>query len=198
MPQAEEIQVVTPNLCVWGAYATDLKCDLTSAAYVHQGSMVLIDPIALADEAWKDLLKLGAPRAVLLTNGNHLRDAAHFRQLCGIPVVGSVGTREEIGKDVDVVLLGHEVIHGLMSISIPGAGAGETAFLSEDGILMIGDAVVNLGGELALLPDKYAIDAKQNRESLSKLIDLNFNIMTFAHGLPVTQGAKERLKGLIG
>lgn len=197
MSKAEEIQVVTPNLCVWSAYSPEVKCDLSSAAYVHDGALVLVDPVALAEDAWNDLLKLGAPRAILLTNGNHLRDAAHYRALCRIPVVGSIGTREELGKEIDVVMLGKEVIHGLRPISIPGAGAGETAFLSAEGILMLGDAVVNLGGEMALLPDKYAKDAKQNRESLRTLLGLNFNLITFAHGLPVTQGAVDKLRALV-
>lgn len=198
MPKAEEIQVVAPNLCVWSAYSPEVKCDLTSAAYVHQGSLVLIDPVALADAAWNDLLKLGEPRAILLTSGNHLRDAVLYKNLCRIPVAGSVGTREELGKDVDVVLFGTEVIHGLKPIMLPGAGPGETAFLSEEGILMLGDAILNLGNELALLPDKYAKDSKQSRESLRKLLALDFNTVTFAHGLPLTQQAKERLQAVIG
>lgn len=197
MPQADEFQVVTPNLCVWSAYSPEVKCDLCSSAYVHQGSLVLIDPVKLGDEAWNDLLKLGEPRAIVLTNGNHLRDTAHFRALAKVPVVAGVEARRELGKEVDVVLFGTEVIHGLAPIGIPGAGAGETAFLGEGGILFIGDAVINQGGELSLLPEKYCTDAKQSRESLKKLLTLSFETIVFAHGLPITQNAKERLTQVI-
>lgn len=198
MKKAEEIQVVSPQLCVWSAYSDDCKCDLSSAAYIHDGSLVLVDPIRLADEAWKDLLKLGEPRVILLTSGNHLRDADYYRKLCRIPVAASVDTRHELGKEIDVVLIGNETVHGLQPINIPGAGPGETAFLSKEGILLLGDAIVNLGGDLQLLPSKHAKDPKQNKESLRKLLGLSFEIVTFAHGLPLTQGAKEKLKNVIG
>src|SRR5689334_1039807 len=98
MAKAEEFQVVNPNLCVWSAFCNEAKVDLTSAAYIHEGSMVLVDPIGLAEAAWNDLLKFGAPRAVLLTNGNHLRSAMHYRALCRIPVVSSVEARHENRK----------------------------------------------------------------------------------------------------
>lgn len=198
MAKAEEFQTVNANLCVWSAYSNECKTDLWSAAYAQQGSLVLVDPIELAEPAWKELLQLGEPRAILLTNGNHLRDAAHYRALCRIPVAASVHARHEIGKDVDVVLIGNEVIHGLKPIGIPGAGPGEMAFLSKEGILLLGDAIINLKGETQVLPDKYAVDPKQNRESLKKLLDLSFETVTFAHGLPVTQNAKEALRKVIG
>lgn len=198
MPKAEEFQVVAPNLCVWSAYSPEIKAELYSTAYINSGSIELIDPVELSEPAWNDLLKLGTPRSVLLTSGNHLRDADLYRKKCRIPVVGSVGTREDLGKEVDVVLFGTEVIHGLKPVPLPGGGPGETAFLSADGVLILGDVLISMGGELAVLPDKYCTDAKKLRESLRKLLDLEFNTVTFAHGLPLTQKAKERLAAVIG
>ncbi len=198
MPKAEEIQVIAPNLAVWSVYSTEYKCDFFSIAYVHKGSLILFDPVELTPDAWADLTKLGEPRAILLTSGNHLRDVAHYRALTRIPVAASVDARHELGKEIDVVLFGSELIHGVRPIGIPGAGPGETAYLTEDGVLILGDAIISSGDGLQILPDKYAADGKQNRESLRKLLDLEFHTIIFAHGLPVTQGAKDKLKILIG
>lgn len=197
MPQAEEFQVVNANLCVWSAYSSEAKCDLNAAAYIHDGSIVLVDPVKLSDAAWNDLLKLGSPRAIVLTNANHLRDAAYYKQLAKVPVAAGVDARRELGKEVDVVLFGTELIHGLSPISISGAGVGETAFLGKEGTLFIGDAIINPGGELSLLPGKYCTDEKQSRESLRKLLTLSFETVTFAHGLPITQNAKTKLAQVI-
>ena len=66
-------------------------------------------------------------------------------------------------------------------------------------MLALGDAVINLDSEkgLELLPDKYCDDPRENRRSLEKLLALDFHILTFAHGLPVTQRAKEKLRALL-
>jgi hypothetical protein len=62
----------------------------------------------------------------------------------------------------------------------------------------MGDAIVNFGSaEFTLLPEKYCLDQKQGRQSLKKLLGVEFQAMTFAHGLPVVSGAKERLEGLL-
>jgi glyoxylase-like metal-dependent hydrolase (beta-lactamase superfamily II) len=198
MPKADEFQLVAPNLAVWSAYSKECKCDFYSTAYINNGFLVLIDPVVLAAEAWADLTRLGDPGAILLTSANHLRDVAHYRKLCHIPVVASPDTRRELHEEVDVVVFGKDLVHGMRPILIPGAAIGETAYLSEDGVLAIGDAVINTGNGLQFLPDKYAVDGKQSRESLHQLLALDFHTITFAHGLPVTQGAKEKLKALIG
>jgi glyoxylase-like metal-dependent hydrolase (beta-lactamase superfamily II) len=87
---------------------------------------------------------------------------------------------------------------GLQALPIPGAVAGETAYLTPEGYLFLGDAVINLESHgLALLPDKYCRDPRQNRLSLKTLLDYEFSIVTFAHGLPLRQQAKERLRALL-
>ena len=59
--------------------------------------------------------------------------------------------------------------------------------------------MLNLDSEkgLELLPDKYCQDARQLRDSLRRLLDLDFHTLTVAHGLPVTQHARKKLSDLL-
>jgi glyoxylase-like metal-dependent hydrolase (beta-lactamase superfamily II) len=66
------------------------------------------------------------------------------------------------------------------------------------GIVLIGDAVMNAPGRgLHLLPNQYIEDRKLARTSLRKLLELNFETVTFAHGHPLTKNAKKRLAAFL-
>jgi glyoxylase-like metal-dependent hydrolase (beta-lactamase superfamily II) len=135
----------------------------------------------------------------LLTNGNHVRDAIALRDQHKIPVVTAPDTRRDITElKPDVVMLPNELLYGITMISIPGATPGETAFYSNTGVMLLGDAIIIVGtAGLEFLPAKYCSDAKQNRASLRRLLDYDFHTLTLAHGAPITSHAKERLTALL-
>jgi glyoxylase-like metal-dependent hydrolase (beta-lactamase superfamily II) len=58
----------------------------------------------------------------------------------------------------------------------------------------MGDTLLNQGDRgLTLLPDAYIEDKKQLLKSLQKLLELNFKIITFAHGDPIVQDAQQTI-----
>lgn len=197
---ADELQAVSDSLFHWSVYDPEVKCELGSIAVKVASGLVVVDPIPLALEAWTELLAGSPLRAIFLTNGNHVREAESLRKKHGVPIVTAPATYKEVAPlRPDVTLLENELVYGASAVPIPGATAGETAFHFDNGVLAIGDAVINLDSEkgLELLPDKYCVDARQNRRSLEKLLPLEFHTLTFAHGLPVTQRAKEKLRALL-
>jgi glyoxylase-like metal-dependent hydrolase (beta-lactamase superfamily II) len=156
--------------------------------------------VPLAETAWKELLALAPLRAILLTNGNHVRDTVALRLQHQVPVVTAPDTRRDITElRPDVTLLPNEWLYGITPIAIPGATPGETAFYSKTGVMILGDAVINTSPEAGLefLPDKYCANAEQNRASLRKLLNFDFHTLTLAHGAPVTTRAKEKLSALL-
>jgi glyoxylase-like metal-dependent hydrolase (beta-lactamase superfamily II) len=197
---ADEFQALTGTLYHWSVYEPTLKCDLCCTTLNLSGGLVAIDPVPLAESAWKELLAVAPLRAILLTNGNHVRASEALRKRHRVPVVTAPATRKDITElKADVVLLENELLYGITPIPIPGATPGETAFYSNTGVMIIGDAVINTSSEkgLELLPDKYCADSKQNRESLRKLLKFDFHTLAFAHGTPVTTHAKEKLTSLL-
>jgi glyoxylase-like metal-dependent hydrolase (beta-lactamase superfamily II) len=197
---AEEFQALSETLYHWSVYEPEVKCEIGCTALKLASGWVVIDPVPLADAAWKELLTLEPLRAILLTNGNHVRNAATLRERHKVPIVTAPDTRRAITElKPDVTLLPNELLYGITPVSIPGATEGETAFYSQTGVMVLGDAIINTSTErgLELLPDKYCDDAEQNRASLRKLLSFDFHTLTFAHGTPVTTRAKEKLVALL-
>jgi glyoxylase-like metal-dependent hydrolase (beta-lactamase superfamily II) len=198
---AEEYQTLAKGVFHWSFYSPAVKCEMGASALLTPNGVVVIDPAPLADAAWDELMAMGPLRAILLTNGNHVRIAAELRTKYHVPIVVAPDTRKDIGEiKADVLLMPNELLYGIAAVPIPGATPGETAFhYAPYGVLILGDAVINTGVEkgLEFLPDKYCTDAKQNRESLRTLLTLDFNILIPAHGAPVTSHAKEKLSALL-
>jgi glyoxylase-like metal-dependent hydrolase (beta-lactamase superfamily II) len=187
-------------VCHWSVYEPSVKCEIGCTAIKAGSGWVVIDPVPLSQASWDELLAEAPLRAILLTNGNHVRDAASLRKRHEVPIVTAPDTRRDITElRPEVTLLPGELLYGIQAIPIPGATPGETAFYSDTGVLVLGDAVINMSTDrdLEFLPDKYCIDAKQNRESLRKLLAFDFKILTMAHGAPVTAHARAKLAGLL-
>ena len=74
-------------------------------------------------------------------------------------------------------------------------------FITEDSALVIGDLVSggrkDIGipdGEIGIPGPEYYVDLGKARNSLRELLALPFSLMCFAHGTPITSGAKEVLR----
>jgi hypothetical protein len=198
MPTANETQRVAPRLWIWGSYDPAAKCDLTSTAIWVRSGMVLIDPIRLATRALDELIQHARPVAIILTNGNHARSARWYSDRFGIPLMAHADAVPELGLAVERTISDGEKVQDLVVIAITGAQAGEIALYAANGTLVVGDALIHLESHgFALLPDKYCTDAALMRESLRKLLRFEFELLTFAHGLPIIDHARQRFEQLI-
>lgn len=191
---ASELQPLSPTLAFWQAYEPAVKCDLSSHALLTPHGWVLIDPIALAQPG-----ELSGPvSAILLTNANHARAAQWWKEKTGAPIYAPVAAVAELDLVPDFTLAdGDSAPGGLRTIALPGGAPGETAYLGH-GICFVGDALIHLASHgFALLPEKYCTDARQLPLSLRKLLSYDFGILTFAHGTPLLDRARERLAHLL-
>lgn len=199
MNSSDEVQEVAPGLFVWQLYDEAVKAELTSCAVSVGGALVLFDPVPLSPEAMEELLAHGQPAAVVLTNGNHARAAEQYRDRFRIPVSASREAEADLGFAPDEYLAEGDTLGGVFTVhGLPGAGPGEIALHHQAGRLHIGDALINfepLG--FSRLPDKYCKAPAKLRESLRKLLPLEFSLLTFAHGLPLVTRAHERFAQLL-
>jgi hypothetical protein len=196
--RADEFQSVRADTLFWQAYEPAVKCDLSSCARIFGKELVFIDPIPLAADALAELAELATPVAVILTSGNHARAAVKFREKFSIPIHAHAAAVPELGITVDGLLTeGGEAPGGLEVMEIEGAAAGEIALIG-GGIAHVGDAVINLEPMgFSLLPDKYCADPRTMRMSLGKLLRFDFELLTFAHGLPLVSHARQRLAQIL-
>jgi len=197
MAKADEIIVLHPAIRWWSAFDSSVKCDLCSTAYRSLQGWVLIDPIELKKEALEELTAEAPIAAIFLTNENHARAADFYRDRFNVSVWSSEKAKKNIDLKIDGVF--SETPHfDLEVIDIPGATEGEVCFVAPEGIVIIGDAVVNLPDcEFSLLPSKYAWNDRMNRESLQKLLDHPLELCIFAHGSPVRGKIGDRVAALL-
>jgi glyoxylase-like metal-dependent hydrolase (beta-lactamase superfamily II) len=169
------LRLVRDGLWAWQAYEPAVKCDLSASAVLTADGVILVDPFP-----FEEPLPFEKPAAIFLTNGNHARAADALRTRYGVPVFAPPEAVAELGIAVD----GAPSLGGVRVIALPGAGPGEVAYLFGR-VLCLGDAV------------KYCNDPAKLRDSLRKLLSLEFDILTFAHGAPILHDARQRLSKLI-
>jgi glyoxylase-like metal-dependent hydrolase (beta-lactamase superfamily II) len=182
------LRLVRDGLWAWQAYEPAVKCDLSASAVLTADGVILVDPFP-----FEEPLPFEKPAAIFLTNGNHARAADALRTRYGVPVFAPPEAVAELGIAVD----GAPSLGGVRVIALPGAGPGEVAYLFGR-VLCLGDAVIHLPDfGFGILPDKYCNDPAKLRDSLRKLLSLEFDILTFAHGAPILHDARQRLSKLI-
>ena len=159
----------------WHAYDPSCKAELWSTAYFSHGINVLFDPIP-----WpKGNPQPGNPLQIVQTNGNHDRECKALEKLFSA----------EITKQPK----------GFQNISLPGAGAGETAYFHPSSeTLVVGDALIHLAPHpLMPLPDKYCTDPAVLKVSLVELLKYPIRRIFFAHGAPILQDGFQQIQTLL-
>jgi len=198
MPPAEEFQSIRDDLFFWQAYDRSVKSDLSCCARRFGSRLIFIDPIPLAEPALEELLAIASPAAIIITSGNHARAADTFRKRFSIPILAHTSAATDSGLIIDQPLEdGAKAAEELTVIEIPGAAHGEIALHAGD-VAHVGDALIHVESfGFALLPDKYCADPAVMRRSLGKLLRFDFELLTFAHGLPLVAHARRQLEHLL-
>jgi glyoxylase-like metal-dependent hydrolase (beta-lactamase superfamily II) len=166
----------------------------------HSEGNLCIDPAEPTAEVLDEIARQGVAR-ILLTNRNHVRMANHVRLRTGartaIHPADAAYARTQ-GAELDDELRVGEKIGPLVTVGVPGKSPGEVAFYwPERRLLMVGDAVIGHPPEsLMLLRESVIEDVPRLRESVRKLLALDFDTLLTGDGQPILQGAKERLIAL--
>jgi glyoxylase-like metal-dependent hydrolase (beta-lactamase superfamily II) len=198
LPTAERLEEISPGIFRWAAFSPFHRVELTSHAVLADGGLLVFDPIPLAAESQARLHAFAGPRALVLTNGNHLRASQAWSAQLGARVWSQAP--EFFPADLKIVhwcLIHSPPFASWVAHPLPGGAPGETAFLHAGlSLAVFGDAVVNLPGRtLELLPDQYCTDPRQLRRSLKGLPP--FERALFAHGQPLHTGASDRIAALL-
>jgi glyoxylase-like metal-dependent hydrolase (beta-lactamase superfamily II) len=192
---AESIVEVVPGVWHWNVDDERIGGYIGSShAVVTVDGTILIDPHRLPPGAFT---QIGDVAAIVLTASTHQRAAWFYRRELGAHVWVPSGTRQAEEEPDERYSEGDQLPGGLEAFFAPGAGTTQHA-LRHDKVLFVGDNVVRpRGGELMLISEEYAHDAAQNRESVRKLLDVDFEILCLGHGEPVTSNAKDTLAALL-
>jgi glyoxylase-like metal-dependent hydrolase (beta-lactamase superfamily II) len=104
-------------------------------------------------------------------------------------------------RDVDIQLVGGEVLQplgGLEVVHTPGHTPGSISLFSQrNKLLIVGDALRKRRKTLYLPPKMVSSDLSQAAESVKRIAQLDFNILCFGHGLPLSDGVSAKMQDLI-
>jgi len=104
-------------------------------------------------------------------------------------------------RDIDIPLEGGEVLSplgGLEVIHTPGHTPGSISLFSpQRKLLIVGDALNNRYRDIRFPPKMVSISQAQAIDSIKNIARLDFDILCFGHGKPITGDASTRVRDLI-
>jgi glyoxylase-like metal-dependent hydrolase (beta-lactamase superfamily II) len=93
----------------------------------------------------------------------------------------------------------NDEVFGLRVIATPGHTPGHVCVFDPPGsLLILGDAMNNIGNKLGGPNPQYTADMAQAHQSVKKLAKLKFQRAFFSHGEPIDKGASQAIAKLAG
>ena len=165
------------------------------------GGNICIDPVEPTEDDMNAIVREGVAW-IILTNRNHSRAANRVRTRTGARTVIHAEDADHARSQETELDDGLEVggtVGPLEVVDASGKSPGEVALLWPDrGILIVGDAIIgNPPGQCGLLPERVMDDPARLRNSLRKLLDLDFDILLVGDGESILRNAKARLNELV-
>jgi glyoxylase-like metal-dependent hydrolase (beta-lactamase superfamily II) len=191
---------IVPDVQMWSVPVPDKGYDFNGFAVATEDGTVLIDPPEPAEEGWGAIDMLAPFVGLWITNRNHSRAAATFRERYGLEVFAHEADAERLEAAADSTVRGEEKLPGdIQLIHVPGKSPGEIAFhLPRSNALIVGDVVIGVPpGELSTYPEKVIDDMDQLHRSAAKLLEYDFEALLLCDGEPITTGGKRKLEEFV-
>jgi glyoxylase-like metal-dependent hydrolase (beta-lactamase superfamily II) len=163
------------DLYGWSRFDETRNIDFHSVLWVRPEGNVVVDPLALSDHERSRLTQFGGAKHIVITNSDHVRDAAALREWTGARLYGPMGERATFPIVCDVWLGdGDRIVSGLTVLAMEGSKTpGELALLLEHTTLITGDLVrAHRAGNLEMLPEAKLADPRLALASLRRLANL--------------------------
>jgi hypothetical protein len=188
------MQELTPEIRQWTAVHPDIGWEVSS--YWLPGLRVLLDPLAVPAE-------VDGIDEIVLTNRHHERESFAARERFGAPIrVPRVGLHEFAeGDPVEPYDFGEPLANGAITpyqVTELWPDDGALHIPSLDA-LAIADTVLNADDRLQFMPDvcfgDLPAEQRSIRAGLGRLAEeLEFTHLLLAHGAPIRDEGRERLR----
>jgi glyoxylase-like metal-dependent hydrolase (beta-lactamase superfamily II) len=190
---------VLPEIFHWTAFHERIRKPVSSL-YVADAA-TLIDPM-LPDEGLEWFAD-NPPKRILLSNRLHYRKSASFVEAFGCRVFcHEAGLGHFAAGAVEPFAFGEVVAPQITAYEVGSICPEDTCFFidSGEGALAFADGLISTtDGALGFVPDGLMGDDPEAvrrgvRDSLAKLLGLQFDYLFFAHGPPIEGGGKQALR----
>lgn len=191
---------IVPDVQTWSVFMPDKGYGFNGFAISTEEGTILIDPPDPAEEGWGAMDMLEPFAGVWITNRNHSRAAAAFRERYGLEVSVHEADAERLEARADCKLRGDEVLPGeVRLIHVPGKSPGEIAFhLPRSRAIVVGDVVIGVpAGELSTYPEKVIGDMEQLHRSAARLLEYDFDALLLCDGESLPVGGRQKLQEFV-
>ena len=189
------------DLYGWSVFDESRNIDFHGTAWVRGDGIVVIDPVPMSAHDEAHLRELGGAGTIVITNSDHVRDAAALAERFCARILGPRGERDRFPIRCDG-WLGHDdvVVPGLIAHEVSGSKTPGELALVLDGMTLITSDLVrpHEGGRLCLLPDAKLTDPDAARASVRRLAALSdIDAVLVGDGWPVFRHGGEALRELV-
>jgi glyoxylase-like metal-dependent hydrolase (beta-lactamase superfamily II) len=189
---------IVAGIHTWSWFSQEKGLDFNGFYLLGPGGAAIVDPPPCSEADLALMARMGAPLAIVITNGHHLRRGREVAARFGAPIVIGEADAGMIDPAPDGTFRdGESLPAGLTALGIPdGKTPGETALHAPwAGAVILGDALIGRPpGRLSLLPaGKYA-DPLKARAGLRRLLDLPFETILVGDGTPIVGRGREALR----
>jgi glyoxylase-like metal-dependent hydrolase (beta-lactamase superfamily II) len=191
---------VVPDVQMWSVPVPDRGYDFNGFAVATEDGTVLVDPPEPVEDGWGAIDMLAPFAGLWITNRNHSRAAAAFRERYGLKVAVHEADADRLEAGADVTVHGDERLPGdIRLIHVPGKSPGEIAFhVPRARALIVGDVVIgDPPGELSTYPEKVIDDMEELHRSAAKLLEYDFDALLLCDGEPILSGGKQKLREFV-
>ena len=194
---AKTIDEILPGLFHY--QIVDDRIDHISEAYgvVEGGTATLLDPLPLGGAA---LARLGPIGAIVIGGPGHQRSAWRYRRETKARVHAPEGTRGTEEAPDTTFKEDDRLPGGLRAVPAPGPHGPHFAFHLDrgPGVVFCTDLLMNEPDRgVVFLPARYMKDPAHGPESARRLLELEFDVLCFGHGMPITRGGRKALEDLL-
>lgn len=199
------IREVLPGVYHWTAIHPRIRLPVDS--YYIERVRLLVDPM-VPREGLDWFERRETPKQIVLTNRHHLRDSERYVDAFDCPIhCSDAGLHEfEHGPKIEGFAYGSQLAPGITAHRVGAICPDDTALhiQVDSGAIAFADGLTRpRGGRLAFMPgfllghDPSWVRAGL-RESLRRLLDLDFDNLFFAHGEPLIGGGRAALREFCG
>jgi glyoxylase-like metal-dependent hydrolase (beta-lactamase superfamily II) len=194
------VKEIVRDVQTWSVFSDEKGYAFNGYAVSTEDGTVLIDPPDPGEDGWLTVDLLEPFAGVWLTNRNHSRAAAAFRERYGLTVWAHAADADRLEAGADRTVAGATTVAGdIEVVPVPGKSPGEIAVhLPRSGALIVGDLVIGVPpGELSTYPDAVIDDKAELHRSAARLLDYDFDALLVCDGQPLPTGGKDKLREFV-
>ncbi|MGC3975469.1 MAG: hypothetical protein QM771_13975 [Nitrospira sp.] len=191
-----------PGIWQWSWFSQEKQLDFNGLFLAVGEHKIVIDPPPMTAEASTLIRRQGALDYIIVTNRDHLREAATYQAefRCQLQVPEVDASQMDV-KPTKTYKDGELLPGGIWAIQLKDQkSAGESALYIQQGkgVLIVGDALIGKpAGALSLLPSERYGDIAKAKEGLRRLLKYNFDSILVGDGASIIFGAKQAVEHLL-